>query len=121
MNDKRVSWGERYITLSQDEKADTAFKIGMPNESGWAAYANHGHLFVIQHDHEDGYEYPDGNCSYETYTNHRFLEMETLGPVCLLAPEETVEHIETWSLYDNIAKPKNEKDIESTIVPLIGK
>ncbi len=121
MNDKRVSWGERYITLSQDEKADTAFKIGMPNEAGWAAYANHGHLFVIQHDHEDGYEYPDGNCSYETYTNHRFLEMETLGPVCLLAPDETVEHIETWSIYDNVTRPKNEKDIESSIVPLIGK
>lgn len=121
LNDKRVSWGEKYIMLAQDVKAETAFKIGMPNESGWAAYANHGHLIVVQHDHEDGFDYPDGNCSYETYTNHKMLEMETLGPVCLLAPDETVEHIETWSLYDNIARPKNEKDIESIIVPLIGK
>ncbi len=121
MNDKRVNWGEKYITLSQDEKADTAFKIGLPNESGWAAYANHGRLIVVQHEHEDDMEYPDGNCSYETYTNSRFLEMETLGPVVLLAPEETIEHIETWSIYDNISRPKNEKDIESSIVPMIGK
>jgi hypothetical protein len=121
MNDKRVQWGEKYIMLAQDKKASTAFKIGMPNESGWAAYANHGHLFVIRHDHVEGIEYPDGNCSYETYTNERFLEMETLGPITLLDSGDTIEHAETWSLFDNVEKPKNEKDIESIIVPLIEK
>lgn len=121
MNDKRVSWGEKYITLSQDKRADRAFKIGLANESGWAAYANHSHLFVIRHEHEDLIEYPDNNCSYETYTNEQFLEMETLGPITLLAPGETAGHIETWYLYDNVEKPKNENDIESNILPLVQK
>lgn len=121
MNDKRVNWGEKYITLLQDENEESSFKIGIANESGWAAYANHGHLVVFQHEHEVDLEYPDGNCSYETYTDNRFLEMETLGPIVLLAPGEMVEHVETWSLYDNVEKTKNEKDIESNILPLIGK
>lgn len=120
MNDKRVNWGGKYITLSQDTKADSAFKIGMPNESGWAAYANHGHLFVKQYNHEDDMEYPDNNSSYETYTNNRFLELESLSPLVLLMSGETAEHVEYWSLYDNVKKPEDEKDIESNIVPLIG-
>jgi hypothetical protein len=121
LNDKRVNWGESYIMLSQDKKATGAFKIGVSNEAGWAAYANHGHLFVKQYEEECDMEYPDNNCSYETYTNERFLEMETLSPMVLLGSGETAEHIETWFLYDNVEKPKNEKDINSSIVPLIGK
>ncbi len=121
LNDKRVHWGESYILLSQDKKATSAFKIGLSNEAGWAAYANHGHLFVKQYEEDGDMEYPDNNCSYETYTNERFLEMESLSPLVLLGNGETAEHIETWSLYDNVEKPKNEKDIGSSITPLIGK
>jgi len=121
LNDKRVNWGESYITLAQDKKSTTAFKIGLSNEAGWAAYANNSHLFVKQYEHEEDMEYPDYNSSYETYTCNNFLEMESLSPIVLLAQGETVEHIETWSLYDNIEKPKNEKDIDSKITPLIGK
>ncbi|HEX2946150.1 MAG TPA: hypothetical protein VHT96_09385 [Clostridia bacterium] len=121
MNDKRVHWGDKYILLSQSEKADSAFKIGLPNESGWAAYANHGHLFVLKFNHDIDMEYPDNNCSYETYTNARFMEMESLSPITLLDPGETVIHTENWSLYDNVEKPKNEKDIDEHIVPLLEK
>jgi hypothetical protein len=120
-NDKRVNWGENYITLSQDKKATTAFKIGLSNEAGWAAYANNGHLFVKQYEHDEDMEYPDYNSSYETYTNNVFLEMESLSPFVLLGSGETVEHIETLSLYDNVDKPKSEKDIDNKIVSLIGK
>ena len=120
LNDKRINWRENYVTLTQDKKAATAFKIGLSNEAGWAAYANNGHLFVKQYEHEGGMEYPDNNSSYETYTNNTFLEMETLSPLVLLGSGETAEHIETWSLYDNVEKPKNEKDIDSKIEPLIG-
>lgn len=121
LNDKRIYWGESYITLTHDKKSTAAFKIGLSNEAGWSAYANNGHLFVKQYEHEDDMEYPDNNSSCETYTNNLFVEMETLSPIALLGSGETVEHIETWSLYDNVEKPKNEKDINSKIAPLIGK
>jgi hypothetical protein len=115
LNDKRVYWGENYIMLSQDTKAQSAFKIGLPNEAGWAAYANHGHLFVKQYEHEDDVEYPDYSSSFETYTNERILEMETLSPLVLLGPADTFEHIEIWSLYDNVKVPNDEKDVDSLV------
>lgn len=122
LNDKRVQWGESYILLSQDAKAETPFKIGLPVESGWVAYANHGHLFVKQFEHVDGIDYPDYSASsYETYTNNVMLEMESLSPVVILGTDETCEHIETWSLYDGVKAPASEKDIKTNIVSLIGK
>lgn len=122
LNDRRVYWGENFITLTQDIKAESPFKIGLPNESGWAAYANHGHLFVKQFEHVEDIEYPDFSASsYETYTCNYMLEMETLSPLVLLGPDETFEHVETWSLYDNVKIPKDEKEINAEIVPLIGK
>ena len=38
----------------------------------------------------------------ETFTNGEFLELETLGPITRLAPGETVEHVERWSLHKNV-------------------
>lgn len=122
LNDKRVYWGENYIMLSQDIKAEIPFKIGLSLESGWAAYANHGHLFVKQFEHIDGIEYPDYSASsYETYTNDSILEMESLSPLVVLGTNETYEHTETWSLYDKVKSPDSEKDVDANIVPLIGK
>ena len=121
LNDKRVYWGERYIMLTQDKKMENPFKIGLPNEAGWAAYANHGHLFLKQYEHTDGIGYPDYASSYETYTNNLIVEMETLSPFVLLGPEETYEHTEIWSLYDGVKAPASEKEIDEKIAPLTGK
>jgi hypothetical protein len=79
-------------------------------------------LFVKQYEHIDDIEYPDYSASsFETYTNNFMLEMETLSPLVLLGPDETFEHIEIWSLYDNVKVPANEKEIDEKIVPLVGK
>ncbi|MDD3244431.1 MAG: hypothetical protein PHD32_12050, partial [Eubacteriales bacterium] len=60
MSDPRVMWGKRYIALRQDENAAGAFKFGISNEDGWAAYFNHNQLFVKQHYHDMDEKYPDG-------------------------------------------------------------
>ncbi len=120
MNDKRVYWGEKYITLKQDPESDCRFKIGLPNTEGWAAYANNGHLFVKQFLHFNGELYPDYSASsYETYTSYAILEMETLSPLVLLETEDSIEHTENWALYDNVKEPEDEKEIERIILPLI--
>lgn len=122
LNDSRVYWGEKYITIQQDKNATTDFKIGLPIEDGWAAYANNGHLFVKQFQHIDGVIYPDYSASsYETFTNDYMLEMETLSPLVLLEPEETVEHTESWALYDNVKVPDSESEIDQLILPYIKK
>jgi len=131
MNDNRVYWGEKYIMLQQDEKAEGPFKIGFPNEDGWAAYINDSYMFVKKFEHKTGAEYPDYTSSYETYTNNFMVEMESLSPFVKLAPDATIEHIENWMLFDNIKLPGNETDyvnkagyvneagIDENILPLI--
>ncbi|HHW48643.1 MAG TPA: hypothetical protein GXX14_08530, partial [Clostridiaceae bacterium] len=120
LNDPRVYWGEKYIMLKQDTAVTYPFKIGLPNKDGWAAYVNNGHMFVKRYQHIEGVTYPDFSASsYETYTINWMLEMETLSPLVMLEPEESIEHTEVWSLYDNVKTPENEKDVEEFILPLI--
>lgn len=122
LNDPRVYWGEKYIFLKQDPKNKDAFKFGMSNDSGWAAYANNNNLFVKRFSTFPDALYPDySGSSYETYTNDFMLEMESLSPLFILEPSETIEHIECWELYKNIPVPKSEDDVENYIVPIINK
>ncbi len=37
--------------------------------------------------------------SYETFTNERFLELETLGPMRTLQPGDSMDHLEVWTLH----------------------
>jgi len=119
MNDPRAFWGEKYIMVQQDTSVRPPFKIGLPNEDGWAAYANNGHLFVKKYKHIQGAQYPDYASSYETYTNDIMLEMETLSPLIQVEPGQTIEHTEEWSLFDNIKTPESEREIDEIILPLV--
>ncbi len=75
-----------------------ALKIGYYNPHGWMAYYIDGILFKKSFDVHPGAGYPDGGCNTETYCNDQFLELETLGPLALVQPGETVFHTETWEL-----------------------
>jgi len=122
MNDPRVKWLDKYIILDQSENAKGPFKIGLPVTEGWAAYSNFDQLFVKYFKHFEDKKYPDfGMCSYETYTNNEMLEMETLSPLYISKPGETIEHKEIWELHDNVQRPENEEDIDTGILPLMNK
>jgi hypothetical protein len=120
MNDKRIYWGDKYITLKQDSSIDTPFKFGVSNEDGWAAYANHNNLFVVKFDHFNDAIYPDfSGSSYESFTKDVSLEMETLSPLVPLEPGDSIEHIETWTLHKGVKVPETEEDIDKYILSLI--
>ena len=121
LNDSRITWGEKYIVLKQDAKVDQSFKIGLPNPSGWAAYLNFGTLFVKRYIHYEDAVYPDFGSSFETYTNSKILEIETLGPLVKLNPGCSLDHVEDWSLHSHVEMPKDENDIDKFIKPLICK
>lgn len=105
MSDERVFWGEKYITLRQDADIKKAFKFGLNNDRGWAAYFVNNGLFVKKYNHNPNGRYPDFGVSFETYTNNQVLEMETLGELADLAPGSTGFHSEEWMLFDKIARP----------------
>jgi hypothetical protein len=48
------------------------------------------------------------------------LEMESLSPLVILEPMETVEHNESWELHKDIPVPKNEDDVDKYILPVVN-
>ena len=114
MADRRVFWGNRYITLKQEPECPQKFKIGLNGEKGWAAYLLGGELFVKRFPNRVGGSYPDGGCSFETFACADFLEMESLGELLPTAPGEERCHTEEWELLETEGcfDPKNELEIE---------
>ncbi len=121
MSDRRWRWGERFITLRQEDAAPT--KIGLGHRECWAAYLRAGCLFVKSFSFEEGVSYPDGGCNFETFTNEEMLEVEALGPLTKLAPSASTAHTEYWTLVENAGEPADWKDdeIHSWISPLLNR
>jgi hypothetical protein len=110
MNDPRLQFGDRYITLMQNPQIRNPLKFGISNTLGWAAYFNHNHLFVKYYPLHRNARYPDFGASYETYTNNVMLEMESLSPLTMLEPGSHIEHAETWELFDNVPVPGSDEE-----------
>lgn len=119
MADPRWHWGNRFVTLRQDPKAGPT-KFGLSATDGWCAYWNHGLLFVKRFDYQPEATYPDNGCTVECYTNERFLELETLGPLTWLEPSASVSHVERWYLFSDVMMDvTNEDEIASALAPIL--
>lgn len=118
--DSRLSWLDRYIILKQDAKAEDAFKMGINSQHGCALYFNHGDVFVKRYDAKEDGVYPDGGMSFETYTNPRFLEMESLGELRTLAPGAFAEHTEHWSLKKGELPELNDEALDKAVAEYVG-
>ncbi|HEY3285365.1 MAG TPA: hypothetical protein VGN26_24085 [Armatimonadota bacterium] len=119
LSDPRHVWGNELILLHQDPKASAPTKFGINNVHGWGAYVNGGTTFVKKFPYFEGVEYVDGGCSMECYTAADFLELESLGPLHLLDPGDTAEHVEDWFLLKG-GDASSEQAAKSTVVPLVA-
>jgi hypothetical protein len=99
MADPRFTWAKDHILLRQDDALPTKQKFGVRNSRGWAAYHRGNDLFVKTHDFDPEATYPDMGCNAEFFTMPGFLEIETLGPLTLIAPGQTISHRERWALH----------------------
>lgn len=97
MSDPRWQWGRDFVILRQDKNATTPQKVGMQNAT-WAAYVVNGQAFVKHFVHDPAGTYPDRGANVEAFTNEHMLELETLGPMTVLQPGQSVEHTEIWEL-----------------------
>lgn len=120
--DPRWKFTRKYMTLRQDPNNSEAQKLGLFNTDTWAAYLLNGEAFVKRATADPSKTYPDFGCSFETFTNNEFLEMETLGPLTKVLPGKTVEQVERWALYRGV-KPAELTDEELTrvLLPLLVK
>ena len=120
LSDPRWKFTLKYLTLHQDPNNSDAQKLGMFNQNTWAAYLRDDEVFVKRTTADPSKQYPDFGCSFETFTNNLFLEIETLGPLTKLTPGKTVELVEHWGLFRNVKLDAiTDEDLDRTILPLV--
>jgi hypothetical protein len=120
LSDPRWKFTKKFLTLRQDPNNSNAQKIGMFNKDTWAAYLLNGEAFVKRATPDPSKTYPDFGCSFETFTNNEFLEIETLGPMTMVQPEQTVGQTEHWGLYKNV-KPNaiTDEELARVLEPIL--
>lgn len=118
--DPRWKFTKKYLSLRQDPNNADAQKLGMFNADTWAAYLLNGEAFLKRTKADPAKTYTDFGCSFETFTNNEFLEIETLGPMTDVSPGQTVEHAEHWALFRNV-KPNalTDEELDRGLGPLL--
>lgn len=119
LSDPRWILGERYVLLRQDQEISAPQKIGLFASDGWAAYANLNCLFIKQVPLQYEGVYPDMGVNFETFTNEAMLELESLGPIQSIPPKGQIDHMEHWTLIDNVQTPKSETDVIENLEQLL--
>ncbi len=120
LSDPRWIFMKKYLGLRQDPNATSPQKVGLFNPHTFGAYLLNNELFLKQYKAEPGKTYPEYFCSFQTFTRHDFLELETFGPIVKLAPEESVDLVEHWSLHRDISIPQwNDDTLDAVLLPLL--
>jgi hypothetical protein len=118
--DKRWTFTTKYLALRQDPGNADAQKLGIFNRDTWAVYLLNNEAFVKRATADPNATYTDFGCSFETFTNNEFLEIETLGPLTKVLPGQTVAQVEHWSLHRNVQVPAlTDDDIDRVVLPLV--
>lgn len=93
------------------ELQEGALKIGAPNPAGYLAYRQKDQLFVKESNYFQGQNYVDRGASHQIYCSPKVIELETLGPLSMLQPGETINHLETWQVYSEGKWPEKIREI----------
>lgn len=118
MSDPRFSWGSRFVMVRQDPAASASpQKVGVRTNAGWCAYWRESRLFVKRFAHHPDRVYPELGSPVTVFTNSHSMELETLGPMVLLQPGESVEHVETWTLFADVPEPRDESTVVAAVAP----
>ncbi len=119
-SDQRWQFTKKYLMLRQDPKNKAAQKTGLFNPDTGAAYLLGSDLFIKRAAAGNPSKHPDFGCSYETFTNEEFLEMETLGELANVPPGGSLQHAEHWSLHKNIRISSwTDAELDRVLTPLM--
>lgn len=103
--DARLRLGDDFIIIKSDS-TEQPMKFGYFNPHGWLAYVHADVVFLKRYGVRSDEEYPDYGCNSEIYVNSRGIELESLGPLAELAPQQKLVHTETWELYKDTEVPR---------------
>ena len=119
IQDPRLHLRDDYIFVEAQNIADP-FKIGCMNRQGWLAYLWQNILFVKRFNPQPGLPHIDMGCNVEIYANDQFIELETLAPLQVVEPNETITHTEQWELYDNVPIAEKTADIPTILTNILN-
>lgn len=121
-SDPRWIFMKRYLGLRQDPQAVSPQKTGLFNPHTFGAYLLNSELFLKQYQADVQRQYPEYSCSFQTFTNADFLELETFGPLTKLQPEESTDLLEHWTLHRDVLIPSFTDDaVDKVLLPLLEK
>jgi hypothetical protein len=120
--DERWRWGREFITLRQTAHSSPT-KLGLQHRMKWIGYFTRSMLFIKLVEFDENETYPDFGCNFETFSNAKVLQIETLSPLRTLAPGESVSHGEAWHLFGNVPEPHSLKEdaLSDWIEPFIAR
>jgi len=101
LQDPRLHLGDDFILLEAASRLPPC-KIGVDNPQGWLGYLMGEMLFVKRFNPQSDLPHPDNGCNTEVYCNDQFIELETLGALSVMQPDQTVTHTETWQIYSGV-------------------
>ena len=86
--------------MTVDAVAGADLKVGCLDDTGWVAYVRDGTALVRRFEPDPGEPHPDLGCNVETYCGSRYIELEVLGPMRVLAPGASTTLLEHWEVRD---------------------
>ncbi|QAT49800.1 hypothetical protein EQM14_08420 [Caproiciproducens sp. NJN-50] len=98
INDRRIFYGNRFLTVRHEPGNEKPLRIGTNNFSGWTAYAGSGFTLVKRFVANPQAAYPDSGSSGEICLTPDFVELSTLSPLYEVNPGETIKHVENLLL-----------------------
>ena len=99
IKDARINWGNQCITIHA-LPVDKALKIGIANSHQWLAYYIDDLLFIKYASSYRSSSLIDYGATSQCYCNSKFIELETLGPLTDIKPEEQICHREIWRVVE---------------------
>jgi hypothetical protein len=117
INDPRLVLRDDFI-LVQATPSQTPIKFGYYNSHGWMGYWINGTLFIKRFTSNPQVKYPDNGCNAESYCNHEFIELESLGELAWVEPGESVFHNELWEIYNSLEESFIPSEIQELVCEL---
>lgn len=102
-SDDRLRYVDDHVLV--DHADGPELKIGANALDGWTAYVVDDLSFVKTFEYDSTATYPDRGSSVEVFMIDALLELETLGPLVELDPDETTRHTEHWHLFEGVDEP----------------
>lgn len=102
LDDPRFGFSERFVTITPDPQREAPNKLGFGNRAGVAYYERGGETFVKRFTDRPNAVYPDYGSNTEVFTAGSFIELETLGPLETVAPNEATVHVERWEIHSGV-------------------